>query len=308
MRYHVIDKQTEYPVEMNKLAWLRNSDGQLRSGWRIAVFLMLLAMIIVGINVGWRALGMPGQQAGGPWIFLLFAALVAGSVLGAIVLLLRWFERSGPAGIGLPFTTNAVTATVAGTALGAMPILLIVGMAALGGYGTFVPAGASVDSFVVILLPLLLAGFLLAAWEELVLRGYLLRQLALGLNRPAAVVITATLFGLLHSGNPGANWQGLLYTSVGGVLMAWLMVRTGSLWLLIGYHFGWNATASSVFGLELSGFEDEPSLFATTLTGSDWLSGGSYGFEASLPAVIAESIVLGVALLMLGGRRPVFPP
>jgi membrane protease YdiL (CAAX protease family) len=34
----------------------------------------------------------------------------------------------------------------------------------------------------------------------------LLRQLSLGFNPLAAVIITGIVFGLLHSGNPGANW------------------------------------------------------------------------------------------------------
>jgi hypothetical protein len=38
--------------------------------------------------------------------------------------------------------------------------------------------------------------------------------------------------------------------------MALLVFRYGSLWLMIGYHFGWNATASGIFGLELSGLDD----------------------------------------------------
>jgi membrane protease YdiL (CAAX protease family) len=147
-----------------------------------------------------------------------------------------------------------------------------------------------------VLLPGLLALLLLAAWEEFVLRGYLLRQLSIGLNPTAAIVITGVLFGLMHSGNPGANWQGLLYTAVGGMLMALLVIRSGSLWLVIGYHFGWNAAAYNLFGLELSGLEGDKSILASTLTGADWLTGGSYGFEASLPALVFEVLVLSVAL------------
>jgi hypothetical protein len=72
---------------------------------------------------------------------------------------------------------------------------------------------------------------------------------------------------------------------------------------MIGYHFGWNATASGLFGLELSGFEEDGSLFDSSLHGSDWLTGGSYGFEASLPTMIAEVLVLSVALRLVGKSR-----
>ena len=119
----------------------------------------------------------------------------------------------------------------------------------------------------------------------------------------ARVIITGILFGLMHSGNPGANWQGLLYTAIGGALMGLWMIRSGSLWLLIGYHFGWNATASGLFGLELSGFEEGQSVFVSSLSGSPWLTGGDYGFEASLPAVIFEVLVLSVVLRFTGANR-----
>jgi membrane protease YdiL (CAAX protease family) len=80
------------------------------------------------------------------------------------------------------------------------------------------------------------------------------------------------------------------------MLMALLVFRYGSLWLMVGYHFGWNATASGLFGLELSGLDEKVSVFVSTLSGSDWLTGGDYGFEASLPAVVIELLVLSVVL------------
>jgi len=211
-------------------------------------------------------------------------------------LLLRFLEKRGPGAIWLPFDRSAWKFALQGTLLGAIPICLLLGMAVVAGYGEVVSGTLSVASIGSILLPTLLAGFLLAGWEELVLRGYLLRQLSLGINPAAAAVITGILFGLMHGGNPGANWQGLLYTAIGGTLMALLVLRSGSLWLLIGYHFGWNASSSSLFGLELSGLDIGSGVFASTLSGPDWLTGGSYGFEASLPAVVFEVLVLSIAL------------
>lgn len=274
-----------------------------RPGWRIVAMFVLLAIVVVGINVSWRALGLPGMQTTGPWTFLLFAALISASVLGVIILLLHFFEKRGPDAIGLPFARNAFKETAIGVLLGAVPVCLLIGLAVIAGYGVVVPGEMDASGLVVMLLPMLLAGFLLAAWEEFVMRGYLLRQLSLGINPTAAVLITGILFGLMHSGNPGANWQGLLYTAIGGILMGWLVVRSGSLWLVIGYHFGWNASASELFGLQLSGFDESGSVLTSTLSGSDWVTGGSYGFEASLPAVVFEVIVLSLTLWIVPANR-----
>jgi len=281
---------------MQMRAVFRNSDNEWRSGWRVAAMIVLLAIVVVGVNVGWKALGLPGQKTGGPWMFLLFASLIAGLSFASMLLLLRSLEKRGPDAVFMPFTSSAWRETAAGTFLGALPICLLVGLALVAGYGTLGPGNLGLADLLPTLLPMLGAGFMLAAWEEFTLRGYLLRQLSIGINPTAAVVVTGVLFGLMHSGNPGANWQGLLYTAIGGFLMALLVIRSGSLWVVIGYHFGWNAAAYSLFGLELSGMEGDKSIFASTIMGADWLSGGSYGFEASLPAVVFEVLVLTIAL------------
>lgn len=274
-----------------------------RTGWRILAMFALLAAVTLGVNVAWKALGLPGRQESGPWGFLLFASLVSGAALGVVALLLRYFEDRGLRAIGMPFVAAAWQRAAVGILIGAMPVSLVVVFALLAGHGTIAVSSFALASLAAALLPMLLAGFLLAAWEEFVLRGYLLRQLSIGLNPMAGVIITGVLFGLMHSGNPGANWQGLLYTAIGGILMGLWMVRSGSLWLLIGYHFGWNATASALFGLELSGFEEGYSVFVSSLSGSHWLTGGDYGFEASLPAMVFEVLVLSVVLRFTTANR-----
>jgi membrane protease YdiL (CAAX protease family) len=286
-------------------AIFRNEDGQLRSGWRIALCSILLALVIVAINVGWRALGLPGRMVDGvpqPWAFFAFASLISACALAVVLLLLRYFEQRGPAAIAMPFERRAILLTLTGALLGALPIALLVGAAAVAGYGDVAMRTFDPLQMLIALVPLLGAGFALAAWEEFVLRGYVFRQLSLGINPFGAVVITGLIFGLLHSANPGASWQGILYTAIGGMLMGCLLLQSGSLWLLIGYHFGWNATASSVFGLDVSGFGGENSILQSTLTGPEILTGGSYGFEASLPAVIAEFLVLLLAIFFLARR------
>lgn len=285
-----------------------NCENEWRTGWRMAALIALLFAVGALLNIGWRALGIPGRSEGGPWPFLAFAILIAGSTLGIVLLLLRLFEGRGLDAVGMRFGGEALSHTVAGTALGAVPILLLVAASLIGGYGTISSGGVTMDVFAAAMIPMLITGYLLAGWEELVLRGYLLRQFSIGFNPRAAVVITGVLFGLVHAGNPGANWEGLVYTAVGGILMGVLMVKTGSLWLLIGYHFGWNATAYQLFGLELSGVDKDASFLVATLSGSDWLTGGGYGFEASLPAVVAEVVVLGGVLVWLGRQRAISPP
>ncbi|MGC7097435.1 hypothetical protein ACPZ19_22405 [Amycolatopsis lurida] len=50
--------------------------------------------------------------------------------------------------------------------------------------------------------------------------------------------------------------------------------------------FAWNFTESGVFGTAVSGAESEPGLLRTVLSGPDVLTGGTFGPEASLFALL----------------------
>jgi hypothetical protein len=192
-----------------------------------------------------------------------------------------------------------MTQLLFGALLGSAPILLVVISALVAGYGSISPGNILINDLLNSMLPVLASVLLLSSLEEFTLRGYLFRQLAIVRQDPTlAAIVTGILFGLLHSGNPGANWQGLLFTSIGGILMGFLLIRSANLWLPIGYHFGWNACSGNVFGMSVSGMDVGPSILVTTLSGSNWLTGGSYGFESSIPAVAAEIMVLTSIILV----------
>ena len=76
-----------------------------------------------------------------------------------------------------------------------------------------------------------------------------------------------------------------------GFLFVAMYVRSGSLWLPIGFHAAWNFSLVGVLGLPMSGKETESGLLKTTLTGSPWLTGGKTGMEASAVALIAYAVV-----------------
>jgi len=78
-------------------------------------------------------------------------------------------------------------------------------------------------------------------------------------------------------------------------------MATRNLWLAMGLHAGWNVTQGGVFGLPVSGFETR-GLFKGALGGDPLLSGGSFGLEASLIAVIIVTLA-GIAYVALAVRR-----
>jgi membrane protease YdiL (CAAX protease family) len=168
-----------------------------------------------------------------------------------------------------------------GILFGALLFCLTIGfLAALGLYSV-----GGVNHPSILFLPLsvsMISGFV----EEVLFRGVLFRIVEESLGTWVALAISAVLFGLLHLGNPNATLAGAVAIAVeAGVLLAAAYALTRRLWLPIGIHFAWNFTQGGIFGVAVSG-NDIPGLLQGRLTGPDWLSGGAFGAEASVVAVV----------------------
>jgi uncharacterized protein len=99
-------------------------------------------------------------------------------------------------------------------------------------------------------------------------------------------VISALIFGAGHLGNPNATlWAALAIAIEAGIMLAAAYVLTRRLWVPIGIHMAWNFVQGGIFGVAVSGNEAQ-GLLQSTLSGPTLLSGGEFGAEASIFAVI----------------------
>lgn len=156
-----------------------------------------------------------------------------------------------------------------------------------------------------------LAMFCVAAGEELLMRGVLLRQLARGWGIRHGVAASSLVFALLHLPNlltdplDGALIStALLVLALLGVLWAIAALQTQSLWLPTALHLSWNAAQGYLFGLPISGHPVD-GLVTVTLLGPSWISGGEFGPEGGLTGLLAAALgaaVLSPYLRRAGGR------
>ena len=139
-----------------------------------------------------------------------------------------------------------------------------------------------------------------AMLEELLFRGVLLRITEEVCGTAAAIIVSAGLFGLAHAANPGATpFTIFALTAEAGILLSLAYVLTRNIWLAVGMHMAWNFMEGFVFGMEVSGSREPSSLFTTSMTGPDLLTGGSFGIEGSLVSLVvslAASVVLAVLI------------
>ena len=145
-----------------------------------------------------------------------------------------------------------------------------------------------------------------AVAEEVSFRGYPLQRLVQAIGPAPAVLVLSLLFGAVHLRNPHAAAWGYTNTVLIGVLLSVACLRTQSLWMPIAIHFWWNTTLGLIFGLPVSGLREFSVITRSHTGGPLWLTGGSYGLEAS--ALGAMVIVTGIAGLavFLPARAPGF--
>ncbi len=158
------------------------------------------------------------------------------------------------------------------------------------------------------LIALLSVGLGAGVGEEIVTRGVLFRITEEGLGTWWALAISALFFGFAHGHNPGATaWSSAAIAIEAGVLFALIYHLTRSLWPCMGLHAAWNFAQGTIYGIPVSGTHADGWLVSTR-SGPDWLSGGVFGAEASLVALLVCSTLSLLLLTAILRRRSIVPP
>lgn len=121
--------------------------------------------------------------------------------------------------------------------------------------------------------------------EEVLFRGYVLRNLMLSFNKYIALIVSSILFALMHGFNPNMDWFSYLDLFLAGMLLGVSYIYTKNLWFPIALHFSWNFF-QTLFGFNVSG-QDFYSLIEFQITEKNILNGGDFGFEGSVLSIIA---------------------
>ncbi|MFJ6393308.1 lysostaphin resistance A-like protein [Streptomyces sp. NPDC091972] len=142
-----------------------------------------------------------------------------------------------------------------------------------------------------------------AATEEIVFRGLLFRLVERGAGTYIALVLSGLVFGGMHLLNDDATLAGALAISVeAGAMLAAGYAATRNLWLPMGVHFAWNYMEAGIFSTQVSGNGENHGLLEASLSGSKLVTGGEFGPEASVYAVLFGTL-LTVCFLIVAHRR-----
>lgn len=147
-----------------------------------------------------------------------------------------------------------------------------------------------------------------AVTEELIFRGVLFRIIEGRIGTWLALALTAALFGMSHLFNAHATLWGALSIAVeAGAMLGAAYVATRNLWVPIGVHFAWNFAEGGIFGTNVSGTDSPRGLLHGVLSGPTAISGGEFGPEASVYALVVGVLVTAVFLVVARRRGNLVP-
>ena len=134
--------------------------------------------------------------------------------------------------------------------------------------------------------------FLVAVSEEIFFRGILFRMINRRWNIWAALVISALIFGGLHIFNDNATlWSSIAIAIEAGSLLGAAYAYSKNIWLPIGIHWIWNYTQGNILGFPVSGEDNVTSIITPEISGPQWLTGGSFGAEASVISAVIGLLI-----------------
>ncbi len=256
---------------MNPTNSMNSTGDRLRLAVRLAVFVLL---VVLG------QFFFPGlmQPFGGLLVISALSAFATGAVANAVVA--RGWEHGKLSDFGLAWEAASAREFVTGIACGAGGALSIVIVAVAAGMARFsaVPTAPRAWAGIPVLAIVLLFG---SVGEELIFHGYAFQQLVRHFGEFATVLPVGILFGLMHMGNQNVTFLAVFNTMAWGVLLGCAYLRTRTLWLPIGMHYGWNV-AMPFLGENLSGFTMSVTGYELHWGTGVLLSGGLYGLEGGL--------------------------
>jgi uncharacterized protein len=145
--------------------------------------------------------------------------------------------------------------------------------------------------------------FLGALLEDFLYRGYLLFTLTTGIGFWPAAIVTSLLMGGLHYFNPSGHGLGPVAATMYCLVTCLVLRRTGDLWMPLGIHAAWAWAEVYFYGVPDSGYPANGHLFNASFHGNLWLTGGGFGPEASIFALVLLAIWGVIFSVWLRGVR-----
>lgn len=221
----------------------------------------------------------------------------AAAILGLYALFVKLMEGHWPTDLSL---RRLIPHTLLGLLVGFIFMILVVSTIVASGYASITWNDFSGEKQFSVFMMFLAV----AVGEEMICRGVIFRWIDERWSTWVALLISAVFFGWMHISNDNATWWSSLAIAIeAGLLLAAAYKWSGTLWVPIGIHWAWNYVQGNVFGLAVSGTDAGDNILTTIVDGPDIVTGGAFGPEASIVAVLFGTLYT-IVFLWNRNHRP----
>jgi uncharacterized protein len=300
-----------------------SGERRIRALWRLilqVVLMFILQTIAGGVLLiispqAIQALADPTHLPQGPLLAILSTLATFIAIILSVWFAGKWLDHRSFREFGLHLNHQWWSDLLFGLALGAVLMAFIFLVELAFGWVTIsrtLQSSSPGQSFISVAIYGLFFFLVVGIQEELMFRGYLLRNLAEGLNLPwltpqsaliLGYLISAMVFGVLHIANPNATVISTINIIIAGLLMGLGLILTGELALSIGLHVTWNYFEGYVFGFPVSGLSSAGNFIVIQQGGPIQWTGGAFGPEAGLIGLGAMLVGTGLILAWVRWRR-----
>lgn len=299
----------------------KNREGKVRSGWKIAAVLgiffgsVMVLSIVVGIIASGILMATGDIQAGANAISYTYSErglkimeninmgmMYVQEAITILIPILAWkiSTKRKLSDMGLTPIKSNYKELIVGLLFGAASIAVVFAAILLSGHAEVASWTPHFSMTQILYLFIFISvGFA----EEILGRGYIMSVLRQTKSVPAVIIISSIIFALLHSANSGIGIIPYINLTLVGVLFAYMFLKSGNIWMPIGYHITWNYFQGNVFGFKVSG-TDTVGIFSTTYNTNTVLNGGDFGPEGGL--FVTLIILLGFLIVKYYYRNKKF--
>ncbi|MFC1481554.1 lysostaphin resistance A-like protein [Candidatus Neomarinimicrobiota bacterium] len=270
-------------------AWFINRFNHKRAGWRFILYLAIGFGAVFALEWTLHMLFPELDKEG-----LINISSISSSFLQVVALasagliLLRWSDKRPLDLLGISLTPGWLREFGFGLVLGFGLLTSTAMVLWVTGLMQFQMNTLSIG-LVAGMVQALIFVFLISALAELLMRGYTYQAFIEGSRVWIATIALSLIASLMSMANPDFPPLSIINIFLGGLLLSVAYLKTRSLWLPIGLHMAWNWTQGTFWGMGVTGIHIRWSLFSATPQGSDLLSGGAFGPDASIIAAVLLS-------------------
>lgn len=231
--------------------------------------------------------------------FLLFNLFLTIFVAILGYLFAREYQKRNKESLGL---INNSKSYLKGILIGLLMILSVVLLLKISGFAEFTINISQVSwpIFVIFILGWAIQGF----EEELITRSILMNYFAVNNGVLGGIIINSLLFAILHMGNTGFGILAFINIMLMGILFSLLFYISDNIFFPAAAHSFWNFAQANIFGMSVSGMDEvKNTILKTKLMGSDFISGGAFGFEGSIFVTLVEIIIIFVIIRIIKRRN-----